>query len=104
MMDFFFLGFLSLKIIIEHFVIMLTRAIRPCSTSFAIAGKQRSNAIAHIQIVANRVFPIASSPRGMPIALRISVRNVVEIVEWPKKVMVMRIFRITCVANRQYVL
>ena len=73
----------------------LTRLRRPDSTSFAIAGKQRSKAIALKQIVANRVFPIDSRPLETPIALRISVRNVVDMVEWPKKVMITHMFFMT---------
>ena len=76
----------------------LTRLIFPDSTSFVIAGKQRSKAIALKQIVAKRVFPIASSPRGILIALRISVRNVVDIVDFPKKATVTRMFLITYIA------
>jgi len=77
----------------------LTRLIFPDSTSFVIAGKQRSKAIALKQIVAKRVFPIASSPRGILIALRISVRNVVDIVDLPKKATVTRMLLITCITH-----
>ena len=76
----------------------LTRLRRPEPTSVVIAGKQRSKAIALIQIVANRVFPIASSPLRIFIALRISVRNVVDMVDLPKKATITRMFLMTCIS------
>jgi hypothetical protein len=69
----------------------LTRLMRPVSTSFLIAGKQRSKAIA--------LSPIASSPLGMLIALRISLRNVVDIVDFRKNATVTRMFLITYITH-----
>jgi hypothetical protein len=64
---------------------ILTKLRHPELTGFVIAGKQQSNTMALRQIVANRVFPMASRPLGILMALGISVRNVVNIVEWLKK-------------------
>ena len=76
---------------------ILTKLRHPELTSFVIGGKQRSNAIALGQIVANRVFPIASRPLWILMACCLSVRNVVDIVEWLKKEIITRMFLMTCI-------